>query len=165
MYRFVFLAAVSLVFAGSAVAQDLELSSAPDSARTYIVSPQDGDTVTNPFTVVFGLTDMGVAPAGLERMDTGHHHLLINTELPYLDEPIPANDNFIHFGGGQTEVLLDLPPGKHRLQLLMGDHNHIPHDPPVMSKTITIWVEEGISTTRKFDTDVNVLKLFRQDQN
>jgi len=128
-------------FAGTAIAQD-ERSPAPDTARVYIVSPTDGDVVTNPFTVIFGLTDMGVAPAGMERLDTGHHHLLIDSEVPYLDEPIPANDNYIHFGGGQTEVRLELPPGEHKLQLLMGDLNHVPHDPPVLSEPISIIVVE-----------------------
>ncbi len=118
-----------------------ERTPAPESARVYIVSPKDGETVSSPFTVIFGLTDMGVAPAGVERMDTGHHHLLINAAIPYLDEPIPANDNYLHFGGGQTEVRLELPPGKHYLQLLMSDLYHIPHDPPVFSEIITIYVK------------------------
>jgi len=139
MKRCLLLTIAALAITGSAIAQ--ERSTAPDSALAYIVSPADGDAVTNPFKVIFGLTDMGVAPAGMERLDTGHHHLLIDTDMPYLDEPIPANDNHIHFGGGQTEVILELSPGDHTLQLLMGDQNHIPHDPPVMSKTITITVE------------------------
>ncbi len=141
MKSFVLFATVSLALAGTALAQDFERSLAPESAKAYIVSPQDGDVVSSPFTVIFGLTDMGVAPAGMERADTGHHHLLIDTDMPFLDEPIPANANHIHFGGGQTEVRLDLPRGEHSLQLLLGDFNHIPHDPPVMSKTITITVE------------------------
>ncbi|MGH1480606.1 MAG: DUF4399 domain-containing protein [Geminicoccales bacterium] len=139
MKRCLLLTIAALAITGTAIAQ--ERSTAPDSALAYIVSPADGDAVTNPFKVIFGLTDMGVAPAGMERLDTGHHHLLIDTDMPYLDEPIPANDNHIHFGGGQTEVILELSPGDHTLQLLMGDQNHIPHDPPVMSKTITITVE------------------------
>ncbi len=130
-----------LAFTGTSIAQE-ERSPAPDSARVYIVSPAHGDVVTNPFTVIFGLTDMGIAPAGMDRLDTGHHHLLINAEVPYLDEPIPANDNYVHFGGGQTEVKLELPPGEHKLQLLMGDANHIPHDPPVLSEPITVVVVE-----------------------
>ena len=129
----------SFLLAGTALAQ--ERSTAPDTARAYIVWPADRAVVSNPFTVIFGLTDMGVAPAGVDRLDTGHHHLLIDAELPYLDEPIPANDNYIHFGGGQTEVRLELPPGEHTLQLLMGDMNHVPHDPPVMSRPHTITVK------------------------
>jgi hypothetical protein len=139
MYRSILIATTSLALSFSISAQ--ERSMAPESAKAYIVSPADGAVVSNPFTVIFGLTDMGVAPAGVERLDTGHHHLLIDTDMPYLDEPIPSNDHHIHFGGGQTEIRLELPPGEHTLQLLMGDLNHIPHDPPVMSKTITITVK------------------------
>ncbi|MGI9490815.1 MAG: DUF4399 domain-containing protein [Geminicoccaceae bacterium] len=138
MYRII--TAAFIATSSTAMAQD-ERTPAPDSAKAYIVSPIDGDVVTNPFTVIFGLTDMGVAPAGVERIDTGHHHLLIDTKLPYLDEPIPSNDNHIHFGGGQTEVRLELSPGEHSLQLLLGDLDHVPHDPPVMSEPITVIVE------------------------
>lgn len=134
-------AAIALILplAGAAFAQDR--TAAPDGASVYIVSPADGDTVQNPVTVVFGLTGMGVAPAGTEAEDTGHHHLLIDTGEPPLDEPIPADDNHVHFGGGQTEVEIELAPGEHTLQLLMGDLNHIPHDPPIMSEAITVTVE------------------------
>ena len=114
----------------------------PDGAQVYIISPADGATVTNPVTVRFGLNGMGIAPAGIEKDKTGHHHLLIDVaELPPLDEPIPADDSHKHFGGGQTEVTLELPPGSHTLQLLLGDQNHIPHEPPVMSERITITVQ------------------------
>jgi hypothetical protein len=114
----------------------------PDGAQVYIISPADGATVTNPVTVRFGLNGMGIAPAGIEKDKTGHHHLLIDVaELPPLDEPIPADDSHKHFGGGQTEVTLDLPPGTRTLQLLLGDQNHIPHEPPVMSERITITVQ------------------------
>ena len=114
----------------------------PDGAQVYIISPADGATVTNPVTVRFGLNGMGIAPAGIEKDKTGHHHLLIDVaELPPLDEPIPADDNHKHFGGGQTEVTLELPPGTHTLQLLLGDQNHVPHEPPVLSDMITITVE------------------------
>lgn len=115
---------------------------AADSARVYIVSPQDGETVTSPVTVLFGLSGMGVAPAGTDRANTGHHHLLINVdELPPLDKPIPADDQHRHFGGGQTQVTLELPAGEHTLQLLLGDMAHVPHDPAVLSEKITITVE------------------------
>ena len=114
----------------------------PPGAAVYIISPADGATVQSPVTVQFGLKGMGVAPAGIEKDKTGHHHLLIDvTELPPLDEPIPADDNHKHFGGGQTEVTLELPPGTHTLQLLLGDQNHVPHEPPVLSDMITITVE------------------------
>jgi hypothetical protein len=115
---------------------------APEGAQVYIISPADGATVTNPVTVRFGLKGMGIAPAGIEKDKTGHHHLLIDVaELPPLDEPIPADDSHKHFGGGQTEVTLELPPGTRTLQLLLGDQNHIPHEPPVMSERITITVQ------------------------
>lgn len=132
-------AVLMLPLAATAVAQDRTPS--VDGAGAYIISPADGDTVSSPVTVVFGLNGMGVAPAGTEKENTGHHHLLINTEAPALDEPIPADDNHVHFGGGQTEVQIELAPGEHSLQLLLGDLNHIPHDPPVMSETITVTVE------------------------
>ena len=110
-------------------------------AELYFISPTDGEVVSGPVKVVFGLRGMGVAPAGVAREGTGHHHLLIDTGLPALDQPIPSDANHRHFGGGQTEVTLDLEKGTHTLQLLLGDHNHIPHDPPVVSKQITITVE------------------------
>lgn len=111
------------------------------SASAYIISPKDGETVSSPVTVRFGLSGIGVAPAGVEREHTGHHHLLINVQqLPDMDKPIPADDQHRHFGGGQTEVSLELPPGEHKLQLLLGDHFHIPHNPPVLSEPIIIKV-------------------------
>ena len=114
----------------------------PPGAAVYFISPTDGATVSNPVTIRFGLKGMGVAPAGVEKDKTGHHHLLIDVpELPPLDEPIPQDEMHRHFGGGQTEVTLDLPPGKHTLQLLLGDRNHIPHDPPVVSDIITVTVQ------------------------
>jgi hypothetical protein len=115
---------------------------APKGAQVYIISPANGDTVSNPVTVKFGLKGMGVAPAGIEKADTGHHHLLIDVvETPAFDKPLPADSQHKHFGGGQTETAIDLPPGEHSLQLIMGDQNHIPHDPPVMSEKITITVK------------------------
>ena len=114
---------------------------APEGARVYIVSPRHGEVVTTPFKVVFGLSGMGVAPAGTEKAKTGHHHLLIDADVPDLSKPIPADDNHKHFGGGQTEMVLELTPGEHTLQLLMGDYAHVPHDPPVVSEQITILVK------------------------
>ena len=129
-----------LVAALPAIAADRTPS--PPGAAVYIISPADGATVSSPVTVQFGLKGMGVAPAGIEKDKTGHHHLLIDVaELPPLDEPIPADDSHKHFGGGQTEVTLELPPGSHTLQLLLGDQNHIPHEPPVLSEKITITVQ------------------------
>ena len=114
---------------------------APPDARAYIVYPTDGATVRNPVTVVFGLQNMGVAPAGVDRPGTGHHHLIVDAGLPPAGLPIPANEHYRHFGGGQTQTTLELSPGRHTLQLLLGDQNHVPHDPPVVSGRITIYVE------------------------
>ena len=126
---------------GSATAADLPRSPAPKDVELYIISPVDGATVTNPVTVRFGLRGMGVAPAGIAMKDTGHHHLLIDTDLPPVNLPIPADDEHVHFGKGQTEATVTLAPGRHRLQLLLADHLHIPHDPPVVSKPLTIVVK------------------------
>ena len=118
-------------------------TAAPPEARVYILSPAEGATVTSPVTVRFGLENMGVAPAGVDKTNTGHHHLLIDVaELPPLNMPLPTTDQIQHFGGGQTEVQLDLEPGEHTLQLVLGDYLHIPHDPPLMSERITITVAE-----------------------
>lgn len=115
---------------------------APEGARAYILSPENGATVSSPVTVVFGLEGMGVAPAGVDKANTGHHHLLIDVEgPPPAGQPIPADDNHKHFGGGQTQVSIDLAPGEHTLQLLLGDMNHVPHEPPVLSEKITINVK------------------------
>lgn len=117
------------------------LAMAGDQARLYFIAPTDGAVVESPVTVKFGLEGMGVAPAGIDMKNTGHHHLLVDTDLPPLDQPIPSDENHVHFGGGQTETVLELEPGEHTLQLLLGDHSHIPHDPPVVSKKITITVK------------------------
>ena len=118
------------------------ISEAPEGAQVYFIEPADGATVPSTFTVKFGLSGMGVAPAGVDREHTGHHHILIDlAELPDMTQPLPANDNVKHFGGGQTETTLTLEPGEHTLQLLLGNHLHIPHDKPVMSEKITITVK------------------------
>lgn len=114
---------------------------APQGTELYIIAPADNATVTGPVTVRFGLKGMGVAPAGIQLPDTGHHHLLVDAEVPPLDKPIPADANHVHFGKGQTETTLNLAPGKHTLQLLLGDHLHVPHQPAVMSQKITITVK------------------------
>ena len=125
----------------TSTANDL-ISKAPEDAEVYFIKPVDGETVPQTFSVIFGLRNMGVAPAGIDQKNTGHHHIMINTEtLPDFSLPLPATEQIIHFGGGQTETELTLPPGKHTLQLLLGNHLHIPHDKPVMSEKITITVE------------------------
>jgi hypothetical protein len=122
----------------------LERTASPPGAEVYIISPKDGATVHSPVLVQFGLKGMGVAPAGVKFENTGHHHLLIDTDAPTdAAAPLPATDKIVHFGKGQTETTLTtLTPGKHTLQLLLGDQNHIPHNPPVMSKKITITVAQ-----------------------
>ena len=135
------MAVVFLLLAASAIAADLPRTRAPEGVVLYIISPADGDTVKSPVTVRFGLKGMGVAPAGIAQAGTGHHHLLIDAPPPPFDQPIPADDRRVHFGKGQTEASVTLAPGRHRLQLLLGDYLHIPHDPPILSAPITITVE------------------------
>ena len=113
-------------------------TTAPEGARVYFISPGDGESVESPVTVRFGLSGAGVAPAGVERAGTGHHHLLIDTELADPAVPVPSDARHRHFGGGQTEVVLELEPGRHTLQLVLGDHLHVPHDPPIVSDRIVI---------------------------
>ncbi|MGO9803397.1 MAG: DUF4399 domain-containing protein [Steroidobacteraceae bacterium] len=128
--------------AAPAAAAALPRTPSPAGAEVYIISPKNGARVKSPVLVQFGLKGMGVAPAGVKFDNTGHHHLLIDTDPPKdMSAPLPATDNIRHFGKGQTEVSLTLTPGKHTLQLLLADQNHIPHDPPVISKKITITVE------------------------
>lgn len=125
----------------AATAADLPRSPSAKDVEVYFISPQDGENVSSPVTVRFGLRGMGVAPAGLAMENTGHHHLLIDAAPPPLNMPIPADANHVHFGKGQTEAQVTLAPGKHTLQLLLADHLHIPHDPPVMSRPITVIVK------------------------
>jgi hypothetical protein len=116
---------------------------APAGAHLYVISPAAGTTVKSPVTLRFGLSGMGVAPAGVAKEKTGHHHLLIDTDIKDINmsQPLPATDRIKHFGGGQTETTLELKPGKHTLQMLLGDENHVPFDPPVMSDRISITVQ------------------------
>ena len=113
-------------------------TASPPGASAYFVDLKDGATIGPTTTIHFGLHGMGVAPAGSDKANSGHHHLLIDTDLPPLDQPIPNDENHIHFGAGQTEVDLTLTPGPHTLQLLLGDKDHIPHSPPVMSPLIHV---------------------------
>lgn len=132
--------AAGMLFSTAALS-DGHRTPAPEGASAYIISPQDGGEVSSPVKVTFGLKGMGVAPAGTEKAKTGHHHLVIDTKLKDYDNAIPADDNHKHFGGGQTETTIELKPGKHTLQIILGDHNHIPHEPVVESKVITITVK------------------------
>ncbi|WP_247892179.1 DUF4399 domain-containing protein [Azospirillum sp. Sh1] len=109
-------------------------------AWLYIGWPNNGEVVGTRFKVWFGLRNFGVAPAGVRKDGTGHHHLLVDTDLKNFDEPIPNDKQHLHFGKGQTETVLELPPGRHTLQLVLADADHVPHDPPIMSKKITITV-------------------------
>jgi len=114
----------------------------PAGAQVYIISPKDGETVTSPVTVLFGLSGMGVAPAGVAFEGTGHHHLLIDTDLPAeLAMPLPTDEKHVHFGKGQTQAAVELAPGTHTLQLVLGDLLHVPFDPLVVSPKITITVQ------------------------
>lgn len=118
------------------------LSPAPNSAAVYIISPKDGDTVSEDFIVQFGLSGMGIAPATVDVPNTGHHHLLIDMDrLPSLTKPLQASGQLLHYGAGQTETQLHLKPGTHTLQLVLGNYSHIPHDKPVISEKITVTVK------------------------
>jgi hypothetical protein len=125
---------------GSAVAGP---SPAPEGARVYLIWPHNGTVIKGgKFWVRMGLRTAGVAPAGVEFPNSGHHHMVIDSELPPFDEEIPNDKNHLHFGAGQTEARIELPPGEHTIQLLLADHNHVPHNPPLYSEKITIFVPE-----------------------
>ena len=142
MRMFAIAAALALVGSVTA-AQAQDRTPSPAGAKVFIVSPKDGATVSSPVTVKFGVKGMAVVPAGTKQDNSGHHHLLIDTDVPSdLSLPLPSvPDKVVHFGKGQTETSVTLPPGKHTLQLVFADANHIPHNPAVMSKKITITVK------------------------
>jgi hypothetical protein len=131
-YLFIFLLSCSL--------HAIELSPSNNNASVYFITPYDGESISGTVTVRFGLENFGVAPAGTQVMHTGHHHLIIDTDLPPLNLPIPADKHHVHFGKGQTEVEIELTKGEHTLHWLLGDFRHIPHDPPIFSKKITVKV-------------------------
>ncbi|MGB3573935.1 MAG: DUF4399 domain-containing protein [Phormidesmis sp.] len=146
VFSLLFASAAVLFFAVLAVVPpslaDAALSHADKTAYSYIISPSDGQTVPEEFTVRFGLSGMGIAPAGIDKNGTGHHHLLIDVdELPNLTEPLAATSYIRHFGGGQTEATISLLPGPHTLQLLLANYTHVPHDNPVLSDKIEVTVE------------------------
>lgn len=118
-----------------------EQTPSPPGAEEYIIWPSDGAVIHGgKLWVRMGLRNMGICPKGVAFPNTGHHHLLIDTDLPALDQEIPSDRSHLHFGAGETDARIELPPGKHTLQLILGDHNHVPHVPPVYSKKITITV-------------------------
>lgn len=141
MSRFAGLCLVLLLAAGASVAQTLPRTPSPAGAEVYFISPKPGAVVSGEVTVRFGLKGMGVAPAGTVAENTGHHHLIIDSPLPPLDRPVPLDDKHVHFGKGQTQTTVKLAPGKHTLQLLLADANHIPHEPALVSEKITITVK------------------------
>jgi len=119
----------------------MQRTASAEGARVFFITPADGATVTNPISVEFGVEGMEVVKAGTNQPHSGHHHLLIDTDLPDLGLPIPADEHHVHFGDGRTATEISLPPGEHSLQMLLGDHLHIPHDPPLMSEVIRVTVE------------------------
>ena len=144
-----FAAATTLAFglaasAGGALAQAAPgkpgRTPAPNDAAVYFIYPRNGATIYATSTIRFGLRNMGVAPAGVAKPNTGHHHLLIDVPTPPLDVAIPSDLNHLHFGNGQTERKITLPPGRHSLQLILGDDQHVPHDPPILSERIEVFV-------------------------
>jgi hypothetical protein len=136
------IATLPLLLCGLAMAAGLPSQAAPEGASVYIITPAEGAQVSNPVVVTFGLKGMGVAPAGTDKANTGHHHLLIDVDkLPAAGQPIPADKQHVHFGGGQTQTELTLTPGTHTLQLELGDLHHVPFSPPLLSKKTTIHVK------------------------
>lgn len=134
--------ALVLLTASAAASAEVPRTAAPEGAQVYFIEPANQAVVGQTFSVKFGLKGMGVAPAGVDMPATGHHHLLVDgAELPALDQPLPATEQIRHFGKGQTETQLTLPPGSHSLQLLLGDKNHVPLNPPLLSEKISITVK------------------------
>ncbi len=127
--------------ASAAAPAALERTASPAGARVFFIRPTDGETLKNPVRIEFGVEGMDVVKAGNAQPDSGHHHLLIDTGLPPLGLPIPADANYVHFGDGSRSTEITLPPGTHTLSLLLGDHRHIPHEPPVASAPITVTIE------------------------
>ena len=141
--RFATIAGLLIAFVAFAshAQEAIERTPSPEGARIYFIGISDGDKVSSPLVVRFGLSGMGVAPAGTQNPNTGHHHLLIDGELSDFSIPIPSDETHRHFGGGQTEVSIDLAPGDHTLQLVLADYRHVPHEPPVLSERIRVTVE------------------------
>lgn len=140
--RVLFVAAATALFMTGCGDNGDGNSSATSKARVYFVEPSDGATMKKPVKVVFGVDGMEIVPAGTDKPHSGHHHVLVDVSLEDYTSSIPSDDNHLHFGKGQTETVLELSPGKHTLQLILGDRNHIPHKPAIESDVITITVEE-----------------------
>jgi hypothetical protein len=160
-----FIATFMLATAGTFGTADAQTQGGPTKsapgAAVYFVGIKDGDTLPTKPTVHFGLRNMGVAPAGLDRENAGHHHLIIDAPTPPLNQPIPNDFNHLHFGAGQTEAEVTLTPGKHTLQLILGDKDHVPHSPPIMSERITVTVVEpagpgGVAKRQTSPADASV---------
>ena len=142
MNKKLLLTGLALLSVTAIAAAQLPKQKSAEGASVYLIEPANGATVSSPVTVKFGLKGMGVAPAGVQHANTGHHHLLIDVaQMPDMNGALPATDNIRHFGGGQTEAQLTLPPGQHTLQLVFADYLHIPHDRPLVSEKITITVK------------------------
>ena len=136
-------AACALIALTANPAIPAEPQPAPEGAHAYIIWPMDGAVIpSGKFWLRMGLSGAGVAPAGITKPNTGHHHVLVDADLPPFDEPIPNDKKHLHFGAGQTEARIDLPPGRHTLQLILGDADHIPFNPPIISKKITVIVPQ-----------------------
>ena len=141
MRTLVLLALPAAALLATTAAGAAERKPMPDTAREYIIWPNDGQVIRGgKFWLRMGLNGAGIAPAGVDMPNTGHHHVLIDTDLPPLDQPIPNDKNHLHFGKGQTEARIELPPGRHTLQLILGDADHVPHNPALYSKKITVIV-------------------------
>lgn len=134
---------VPALFAGGAAQAQEYRKKAPEGAELYFIAPKDGAVAKSPVAIQFGLRGMGVAPAGVAKEKTGHHHVLIDLDVKDVDmtKPLPATDQIRHFGGGQTEASVELKPGRHTLLLVLGDENHVPFDPPIVSRKITVTVK------------------------
>jgi Domain of unknown function (DUF4399) len=135
------LALLAALLVPAALLAEIPRTASAEGAQLYFISPKDGETISGRVTVRFGLTGMGVAPAGVTQAGTGHHHLIVDSALPPMNLPIPKDEKHVHFGNGQTETTLELAPGEHTLQLVLADALHIPHEPPVVSKQIRISVK------------------------
>jgi hypothetical protein len=140
MLRVIILAAISTLAVGI-TPSFAERTPSPENAEVYVIWPPNGAVINGgKFWLRMGLRNMGVAPKGVNKANVGHHHVLVDTDLPAMDQQIPSDRNHLHFGAGETEARIELPPGKHTLQLLLGDYDHVPHNPPVYSRKISITV-------------------------